>query len=424
MAVVSIPYGTGAVACEIPDSRLAGVLHARPQPFATTDEQSETVRQALSAPIGSAPLSALARGKQRVLVVTSDHTRPMPSRITLPLLLQHIRQGSPDADIRILVATGFHRRTTERELLDRFGPALMAHETIVVHDARDKAAMARFGTLPSGGALYLNGLAAWADLVVAEGFIEPHFFAGYSGGRKSILPGIASQESVFYNHNAAFIHHPNAHSGQLSGNPIHEDMLYAARQAHLQFIVNVCLNQDKQIVRAFAGHPEQAHEAGCAYVQAQTQVEKRMADIVVTGNGGAPLDLNIYQAVKCMSGAEPCVRPGGVIIALCSCFDGHGSQGFYDLFAHYKTPAALTQALLAKGRAETVADQWQAQILARVLQKARVILVTDQCDPALVRTFGLLHATTFAEALSLADGLTGPDSSVLCLPNGVELMAR
>ena len=424
MAVVSIPYGTGAVACEIPDSRLAGVLHARPQPSVTTDEQLETVRRALCDPIGSAPLDQLARGKQRVLVITSDHTRPMPSRLTLPLILQQIRRGNPDAEVRVLVATGFHRKTTDHELLQRFGPELFANECIVVHDARDKAAMQRFGTLPSGGALYLNSLAAWADLVVSEGFIEPHFFAGFSGGRKSILPGIASEESVFYNHNAEFIHHPNAHSGMLLGNPIHEDMLYAARQAHLQFIVNVCLNQDKQIVRAFAGHPEQAHQAGCAYVQSQTQVPRREADIVVTGNGGAPLDLNIYQAVKCMSGAEPCVKPGGVIIALCSCYDGHGSQGFYDLFAQYKTPAALTAALLAKGRGETVADQWQAQILARVLQKAHVVLVTDRCDPALVRTFGLLPAATFSQALALADGLTGPESSVLCLPNGVELMAR
>ena len=424
MPDISIPYGTGHVNCFIPENRFAGVLQAKPQPSMTLTWQRQVVRQALSHPIGSPCLSDLSRGKQHILIITSDHTRPMPSQITMPLLLEEIRRGNPQAEIHILVATGFHRLTTDKELRDRFGADILSHETVLVHNARDAQSMRCFGTLPSGGALWLNEQVEWADLILSEGFIEPHFFAGYSGGRKSILPGIASQETVFYNHNAEFIHHPLAHSGSLKGNPLHEDMLYAARQAHLQFILNVCLNEKKQIVRAFAGHFEQAHEAGCAYVQSQTQVPACQADIVITGNGGAPLDLNIYQSVKCMSGAEPCVRPGGVIIALCSCYDGHGSQGFYELFRQYQSPSALTQALLQKGRGQTQADQWQAQILARILQKAHVILVTDQCEPELVETFGLRHAACLSKALEMADALTGPQSRILCMPNGVELIAQ
>ncbi len=424
MPVVSIPYGTGHIRCSIPEDRFAGILQAKPQPFMALSAQQQLVRQALDHPIGSPRLSALCQGKQHILIITSDHTRPMPSRITLPLLLEEVRRGSPQAEIHILVATGFHRPTTQAELLDRFGPDICAQEKIFVHNARDTQRMRCFGTLPSGGALWLNEQAAWADLILSEGFIEPHFFAGYSGGRKSILPGIASQETVFYNHNAEFIHHPCAHSGSLQGNPLHEDMLYAARQANLQFILNVCLNEQKQIVRAFAGHFEQAHAAGCTYVRSQAQAPARQADIVITGNGGAPLDLNIYQSVKCMSGAEACVRPGGVILALCSCYDGHGSQGFYELFQRYKKPEALTQALLQRGRGQTQADQWQAQILARILQKAHVILVTDQCEPALVEAFGLRHAFSFPEALAAADALAGPQSRILCIPNGVELITQ
>lgn len=425
MAQVSIPFGQRTVQCYIPDDRLLGVLRPATQAKTTVSEQQKIVKQALLQPIDSPSLQALSKDKNKILIITSDHTRPMPSKITMPLLLEQIRLGNPAAKIHILVATGFHRLTTQDELLSRFGREVVENETVLVHNARDPQSMHRFGTLPSGGALLLNAEAAWADLVLSEGFIEPHFFAGYSGGRKSILPGIASQETVFYNHNAEFIHHPAAHSGSLVENPIHKDMVYAAKQAHLQFILNVCLNEEKQIVRAFAGDFEKAHAAGCAYVEAQTSVSTaQQADIVITGNGGSPLDLNIYQSVKCMSGAEPCVRPGGVIIALCSCYDGHGSQGFYDLFQQYKTPDALMQALLEKPRSETVADQWQAQILARVLQKAHVILVTDQCSETLVRSFGLLHAQDFSRAMEMAEAIAGKQSTVLCMPNGVELMAQ
>ena len=424
MPTISIPCGTQKIPCLIPDDRFTGILQAVPHPSVSLEEQQSIVRTALSSPIGSARLSSLCQDKHRILIITSDHTRPMPSSITMPLLLEEIRSTNPDAKIHILVATGFHRLTTPEELQKRFGEQIYHHETILVHDARNEHQMQLFGTLPSGGELWLNQQVSWADLVLSEGFIEPHFFAGFSGGRKSILPGIASQKTVFYNHNAEFIHHPHARNGCLEGNPIHEDMVYAAHQAHLQFILNVCLNDKKQIVRAFAGDFQKAHQAGCAYVQSQTQVTARQADIVVTSNGGSPLDLNIYQSVKCMSGAEPCVRPGGVIIALCSCYDGHGSQGFYDLFQTYPDPEDLIRALLQKDRSQTQADQWQAQILARVLQKAHVILVTEQCDPTLITSFGLQHASSFQHALQMAEEIVGPQSSILCMPNGVELIAQ
>lgn len=424
MMTVNVPYYRTSVACNVEEQRVVGVLSPRGLPDVDRDGQAQIVRDALAAPIGTQSLREHCRGKKRILLITSDHTRPMPSAITMPILLEQIRSGAPDAEVRILVATGFHRIMTEDELRARFTDAIVDTQTVLVHDARDAASMEYFGVMPSGGELWLNREALLADLVISEGFIEPHFFAGYSGGRKSVLPGIASEKTVFFNHNAEFIADANARNGILHNNPIHVDMIFAAKQAKLAFILNVCLNEHKQIVRAYAGDVQEAHAQGCAFVATQTSVRAQPADIVVTGNGGYPLDLNIYQAVKCMSGAEPFVREGGVIIALCSCVDGHGSEGFYDLFMQNRTPEAVEQAILARGRDGTMPDQWQAQILARVMKKATVVLVSQHCDPALIESFGLVASRTFDEALAIADGIAGKHGSVLFMPNGVEIIAQ
>lgn len=421
---VNVPYYTGSMACEVPDGRVAGVLEPRPHPARTPEQQRQAVRQALDAPVASEKLDALAAGKKHILLISSDHTRPMPSAITMPLLLEEVRKGAPGAHIKILIATGFHRAMTQDEVVQRFGAELAGQEEILVHDARDGSRMVYKGIMPSGGELWLNNLVDWADLIVSEGFIEPHFFAGYSGGRKSILPGIASEKTVFFNHNAEFIASEQARNGILDGNPIHEDMRYAAQQAGLAFILNVCLNDRKQVVKAFAGDAVQAHAEGCAFVAQHAVQPKVEADTVVTSNGGYPLDLNIYQSVKCMSGAEPCVRPGGVIIAFSSCIDGHGSEGMYDLFAEHGTPERVEQAILARGRDKTMPDQWQPQVLIRILKKATVILVTQHCNAGLVEMFGLRHAPDFETAMRMAQDITGQQASVLFMPNGVEVIAQ
>jgi nickel-dependent lactate racemase len=174
----------------------------------------------------------------------------------MPLILNEIRQGNPKAEIAILVATGYHRSSTEAELREKYGDKIVDKENIVIHDSRDRDNMVKVGILPSGGELVLNRLAMEADLLVAEGFIEPHFFAGFSGGRKSILPGIASKETILANHCSEFIAHPKARAGILKDNPIHEDMIYAAEKVNLNFILNVVINGDKKIINAFAGHWE------------------------------------------------------------------------------------------------------------------------------------------------------------------------
>ena len=368
--------------------------------------QIDAVRQALTEPIASARLADLAAPVRKVLVITSDHTRPVPSTITLPLLLEEIRRDNPVVAVKILVATGFHRLTRTEELAEKFGPDLFQQEDIIVHDSRDRSHLVYKGLLPSSGELWLNDLVDWADLIVAEGFIEPHFFAGFSGGRKSILPGIAAAETVLANHCSAFIASPQARTGNLADNPLHRDMLFAAQKAGLAFILNVALDDEKRIVRAFAGHPDQAHLAGCAFVGERAAVPRVMADIVITSNGGYPLDQNIYQAVKGMTAGEACVRKDGVIIMAAACEDGHGGDAFYRWFAEESSPAAILRKIKAIDQQHTLPDQWEAQILARVLEHCRVILVTDCCDPDLVRAMQMQHAPDLATALAMATAMT------------------
>ena len=325
---IELPYGREKLALEIEDARVRGVLRSRIEEYDPGVGQEELVRQALQNPVASAPLRALARGKKHVTVIASDHTRPVPSRILMPALLSEIRRGNPEAEITILIATGCHRSTTREELREKFGDEIAQRENIVVHDCDDASMLTPLGTLPSGGECRVNRLAAKADLLVSEGFIEPHFFAGFSGGRKSVLPGVAARESVLANHCAEFIADPRARAGSLNGNPIHRDMVWAAEKAGLRFILNVVLNAQKHIIHAVAGDFVKAHEAGCRFLDGQCEAAPAPADIVVTTNGGYPLDQNIYQAVKGMTAAEATVNHGGVIVMLAKSNDGHGGEAF------------------------------------------------------------------------------------------------
>ena len=418
MESIRIPYGRGYQTLHIEKDRLLAVLSPHPTEGDPPDG-ALLVRRALDSPIASPRLSELARGRDRVLVITSDHTRPVPSRITMPPLLDEIRLGNPRAAITILVATGMHRPTTEEELRRKLGDEIVDRETVLIHHACAEEEMAFFGTLPSGGELWLNRQLREADLVVSEGFIEPHFFAGFSGGRKSILPGIASEKTVRYNHNAGFIAHPDARQGSLDNNPIHRDMVYAARQAGLRFILNVILDDQKRIVAAVAGDPEQAHAAGCAACDRRMRLRPVPADIVVTSNGGYPLDQNLYQSVKGMTAGEACLRPGGVLIMNAALGDGHGGESFFRWFADRSGPEAVWRDIESIPPENTHFDQWEAQILARILMKAPCIFVTGPENRDLIERMHMRWAPDADTALAEAYEMTGPDARVTVIPDGV-----
>ena len=419
---ISLPYGRTRLEAEVADSRLNGV-YVSSLPVAAADPGAE-VDAALDAPIGSPRLEELARGKARAVVIASDHTRPVPSKILMPRLLERLRRGNPAIDVTILIATGFHRLTTRAELVGKFGEEIVARERIVVHDSGDAAALVEAGTLPSGGKLIVNRLVMEADLVVSEGFIEPHFFAGFSGGRKSILPGVVSRTTVLANHCAEFIASPFARTGVLDGNPIHRDMLFAAETARLAFILNVVIDGEKRIVRAFAGDFRRAHETGCRFLKDIARVRVPESDIVVTSNGGYPLDQNVYQSVKGMTAAEAVCRDGGVIVMCASCADGAGGESFRRNLTEAASPRALLERVAQVPRDRTEPDQWEFQILARVLDRHTVILVTRDCDHAMLNGMHLKTASSLDEALALATEIAGAESRISVIPDGVSVISE
>lgn len=304
MNSIKLPYGKEYVTLEVSEERLQAVLVSELHHYKPEMTQIELVRSAIENPIGSERLCEMAKDKNKIVIIASDHTRPVPSKIIMPLILKEIRKGNPEADITILIATGCHRETSKNELVEKFGADIVNNEKIYIHDCDDESMLVKLGILPSGGELIINKMAYEADLLVAEGFIEPHFFAGYSGGRKSLLPGVASRQTVLANHCSEFIADPKSRTGILEGNPIHKDMMWAAEKAKLSYIVNVVINAEKEVIYAVAGDMNKAHEKGCEFLSGLCKVNAVPADIAITTNGGYPLDQNIYQAVKGMTAAE------------------------------------------------------------------------------------------------------------------------
>ncbi|NLG13527.1 MAG: nickel-dependent lactate racemase [Lentisphaerae bacterium] len=424
MVLVKVLHGRGELEFSIPRRNLVGVFESSINRIAVPGDGEAVVRSALASPIGGVGLSELAAKARKIVLIASDHTRPVPSKQIVPAMLEEIRRGNPEAEITILIATGMHRGTTRGELIEKFGEEIVSREKIVVHDARDEGSMAYLGILPSGGELWINKLAVEADLLVSEGFIEPHFFAGFSGGRKSVLPGIAGYRTVLANHCGEFIRSASSRTGVLEGNPIHKDMVWAAGAAKLAFVVNVVINSSKRVMGAFAGEPFETHARGCEYLKKLCQVQVPISDIVITSNGGYPLDQNVYQAVKGMTAAEACVRDGGVIVMSAECEQGHGGESFFKLLSECKSHQELYRRLGAVPQAETEADQWEAQILARILSRNRVIMVGPKCDGGMLEAMGLMHVATAEEAMRTAFSLVGEDGRVAVLPDGVSLIVE
>ncbi|WP_279018250.1 nickel-dependent lactate racemase [Megasphaera elsdenii] len=427
MHTFTLPFGKEKIKLELPEEQVAGVLVSHAHEYKAPKSEAELVADALANPIGSPKLSDLAKGKKNCVIISSDHTRPVPSHVIMPQLLAELRKGNPDIDITILIATGMHRATTKEELIAKYGKEIAEHEKFVIHVSRNDEDMVSVGTLPSGGDCRINKVAANADLLISEGFIEPHFFAGMSGGRKSVLPGIASKVTVLANHCSEFINSPHARTGILQGNPIHEDMLYAAKAAKLAFICNVVIDADKKVIAAFAGDREKAHYAGADFEMKLAGVKPVPADIVITTNGGYPLDQNIYQSVKGMTAAEATCKEGGVIIDVSSCSDGHGGEDFYNNLKNAESIQKAMDEILARGRNETVFDQWEAQILMRMLLKFTIIMVTE-APQQMVEDMHMKYAASVDDALAMAKevlakkGITDPKITVI--PDGVSVIVK
>jgi len=417
LQIFKLPYGQDLIEFSLPKDNLQAVLLPKPFPNSSLSEE-EVIIESLRNPIASPPLKELVRGKKHILIITNDNTRPNTSKVTIPLLLEEIRLENPSAKISILIATGLHSKLSGEELREKFTEEILDSTDIFIHDAYND--LAYISKLSTDNELWVNKIVLGADLIIAEGNIEPHFFAGFTGGRKSILPGISGYRTIFANHSAGKIDHPLSKNGVLEGNPIHIEMCESAYKIGLSFILNVVLDRDKRIIKAFSGDPIMAHEAGVNFVKDYAVVASSPSEIVITSNSGYPLDRNVYQTVKGISVAAETAKPGGIIIIMAECRDGIGHQAFYDLLYNASSPTEL----LAQIRKEKIyyADQWQVQILAKILEKNSVILVSDRLERHTVENLHMLYASSIQEALDMAFSLKGKQSKITVIPEGPRII--
>ncbi len=424
MKRVAFPYGKEKIEYDFKSEELLGVLESSIERYTPALDGDALVKNALENPVGSKRLGELAVGKKNIVIIASDHTRPVPSKLIIPPMLSEIREASPDAKITILIATGCHRGTTKDELVAKFGEDIVANENIYIHDCDERDMLVNIGTLPSGGACEINKIAYEADLLVSEGFIEPHFFAGFSGGRKSVLPGVCARGTVLANHCSEFIANENCRTGILENNPMHEDMLWASKTAKLAFIVNVILNAEKEVIFATAGDAEMAHKAGTDFLSSLCGAQAIEADVVVTTKGGYPLGQNVYQAVKGMTAGEATVKKGGVIIMLAKSNDGIGGDHFYHQLSDEADINKTMDIFLSRDRTQTVPDQWQTQVMLRVLMHASVIYISEMPDEV-IEKMHMTPAHSIDEALEKARKiLNKEDLKIVAIPDGVSVIVQ
>ncbi len=412
---IHLAYGRHGLEVDFPPG--VRVVESRPAPG--LPDEAAAIRRALRQPIGSPPLRQLVRWGDRVVVVHSDLTRPMPNDRVLPVLLAELAEaGARPEDVLLLNGLGTHRRQTPAELAEMLGQEIVARYTCLQHDAWDDESLVSLSPTRFGHPVQVNRAYLEADVRILTGFIEPHLFAGFSGGPKSVLPAIAGAESVLSNHGADMVGHPQATWGVTQGNPIWEEMLEVALVTEPSFLLNVTLNRARQITGLFAGDLRQAHAAGCQVCRQSAMVAvPHRFDVVVTTNSGYPLDLNLYQAVKGMSAAARVVRQGGSIVVAAECWDGIPEHGEYaNLLREADSPQALLDRVQAPGFA--CQDQWEAQIQALIQQRADVYLYSDGLSHEQIRQALLIPCRSIEETLAELLARYGPQASVCVLPEG------
>lgn len=415
MGKVQLAYGKTGLEVELPEEWDATVIE--PRFVAALPHPEAALRQALRHPIGAPPLRDLVSPTDRVGIVFSDITRPAPNHLLLPAVLDELAH-LPVENVTLFNALGTHRPNNDRELRGMLGDDLVDNYRIVQNDAFDPSTQLALGITNRGHEIWLNRQLLECDLQVLTGFIEPHFFAGCSGGGKAIMPGMAGQATVLGNHDAAMVGNPNATWGVTWGNPIWEEIREVALQAGPAFLLNVTLNRNQQVTKVFSGDLDQAHAAGCALVRETAMIEvPHLFDIVITSNSGYPLDLNLYQSVKGMSAAAQIVREGGSIIIAADCWDGIPEHGRYGrLLREAASPQALLQRICAPGFLEQ--DQWQAQVQAQIQLKAEVHLRTDNLTPAEIESALLRPCTCMKETVEGLLARYGPRATICVLPEG------
>ncbi len=415
MLSVELAYGRTGLSVQLPADRTTVVAPSHQE---AAHDVPGTLREALAKPVAGPALRDVVRPGQQIAVSLCDATRPQPRELMVRALLEELAGLSTKDDFVLLVATGTHRGNTDAELRDMLGDEIVDTMRIVNHDARDDASLTWVGTHGDGVPVWLNRHWVAADVRITTGFVEPHFFAGFSGGPKLVAPGLAGLETVLTLHDAARIGSERATWGVIEGNPVHDDVRAIASATGVDFAFDVVLNREQKVVRAFGGEILAMHaEAREVVRELSMQSVPQLYDVVVTTNSGFPLDQSLYQAVKGMTAAATVVKPGGLIICAAECSDGFPDHGsFREVLASEDSPQALLSAISA--RRETVPDQWQVQVLARVLARARVGVHTTYLDDADLRSAHLFLVEDVAQAVADELAVLGPDARVCVLPEG------
>jgi nickel-dependent lactate racemase len=412
---IQLAYGQTGLKIELPDE--LDVTIVEPKFLSALSVPEAALREALQSPIGSPPLRDLVKSTDKAGLVFCDLTRPAPSHLMIPAILDELAHV-PRENITLFNAVGTHRANTDEELRGMLGDALVDGYRIVQNNTFDPSTQVHLGVTRRGHEIWLNREFVECDAKILTGFIEPHLFAGFSGGGKMVMPGMAGQQTVLRNHGAEMLSNPQATWGVTQGNPIWEEIREIALKVKPTLLLNVTLNRDKEITGVFAGDLDAAHAAGCVFVKETAMVPvPEPFDIVITTNSGYPLDLNLYQSVKGMSAAAQVVRESGAIIIAADCWDGIPDHGLYSqLLREADSPQTLLDTICTPGFLKQ--DQWQAQIQAQIQLKADVYVYTDnltdeQIQIALLKPCHSIE-TTVTELLHKY----GPQAKICVLPEG------
>lgn len=415
---IDIDYGRSGLSLDVPDDATV----VRPRARSGLPDPLSVIRRRVREPTVGEPLRELARGKGSVAISVCDGTRPQPRKEVLTVILEELRSVGMDGDVTVLIATGTHTGNTREELVEMLGAEVLSRCQVVNHDCRDEGQLVSMGTVAGDVPVALNRRWVEADVRITTGFVEPHFFAGFSGGPKMVAPGLAALETVMALHNAERIASPSATWGVVEGNPVHDAIREAAATCPPDFALDVLLNERKQITDVFAGELFAMHEEARTVARevAMQQVDAPFP-LVITTNSGFPLDQNLYQTVKGLSAAAQIVEDGGTIICAAECRNGLPDGSVYaDLLASDSDIQSINDRLVRSD--EVIADQWQVQVQARVQARARVLLKSDGLTAAEVEG---AHLEPLDDIQTYIDQQhrSGHPSRIAVLPSGPQTIA-